>query len=171
EQKKFDAVIVWDISRFGRNLLHLKQNTEKLRQLGIGFIAIDNGIDTSSRDKTGELLLNILASIYEFELETIKERTQGGRDAARKNKEYFPGKTAYGYRWNDVEKRVELVDDEANDEAKIVKRIFHEYIYLGKSIPLLTEGLQKDHTPTRFGTQWSDSTVHRILHNPCYTGT
>ena len=167
EQKKFDAVIVWDISRFGRNLLHLKQNTEKLRQLGIGFIAIDNGIDTSSRDKTGELLLNILASIYEFELETIKERTQGGRDAARKNKEYFPGKTAYGYRWNEAERRIEVVDD----ESKIVKRIFHEYIYLCKSIPLITEGLQKDHTPTRFGTKWSDSTVHRILHNPCYTGT
>jgi site-specific DNA recombinase len=167
EQKKFDSVIVWDISRFGRNLLHLKQNTEKLRQLGIGFIAIDNGIDTSSRDKTGELLLNILASIYEFELETIKERTQGGRDAARKNKDYFPGKTAYGYRWNDVEKLVETI----LEEAETVKRIFHEYIYLNYSIPKITEGLQHDHVPTRSGTNWGDSVVHRILHNSCYTGT
>jgi site-specific DNA recombinase len=166
EDRKFDAVIVWDISRFGRNLLHLKQNTEKLKELEIAFIAIDNGIDTSSRDKTGELLLNILACIYEFELETIKDRTAGGRNDKRKKKEYFPGKTAYGYHWNEAELRVETVED----EKPIVERIFHEYIYLNKSIPAITEGLQKDHTPTRTGTKWGDSVVHRILHNPCYTG-
>ncbi|MGA2937699.1 MAG: recombinase family protein [Syntrophobacteraceae bacterium] len=167
EQKRFDAVIVWDISRFGRNLLHLKQNTERLKELGIAFLAIDNGIDTANRDKTGELLLNILASIYEFELETIKERTQGGRDAKRKKKEYFPGKTAYGYRWNAQELRVETVEA----EKPIVERIFKEYIYLNKSIPTITKGLQDDHVPTRSGTKWGDSVVHRILRNPCYTGT
>ena len=171
ENGKFDAVIVWDISRFGRNLLHLKQNTEKLKELEIAFIAIDNGIDTSSRDKTGELLLNILACIYEFELETIKDRTAGGRDRKRRDKAYFPGKTAHGYRWNEVDLRIETVDDEGNDEAAIVKRIFHEYIYLCKSIPQITEGLQHDHVPTRTGTNWGDSVVHRILHNPCYRGT
>ena len=168
EQHKFDAIIVWDISRFGRNLLHLKQNTERLKALGIAFLAIDNGIDTANRDNnTGELLLNILASIYEFELETIKARTKGGRDAARQNKEYFPGKTAYGYRWNEEELRVETVEH----EEPIVKRIHHEYIYGNKSIPAITEGLQKDHVPTRSGTAWGQSVVHRILHNPCYTGT
>src|SRR5208283_2323572 len=166
ENREFDAVIVWDISRFGRNLYNLKQNTERLKALDIAFLAIDNGIDTSSRDKTGELLLNILASIYEFELETIKDRTASGRNDKRMKKEYFPGKTAHGYCWNEQTRRVELVPR----EAETVKRIFTEYLYLGKSIPAITKGLQKDHEPTRFGTNWSDSTVHRILHNPCYTG-
>ncbi len=84
ENREFDAVIVWDISRFGRNLLHLKQNTERLKQLGISFLAVYNGIDTSKKDATGELFLNILAAIYEFELENIKERTANGRNAVRK---------------------------------------------------------------------------------------
>lgn len=38
ENWKFDAVIVWDISRFGRNLLHLKQNTDKLKELEIATL-------------------------------------------------------------------------------------------------------------------------------------
>ena len=171
EQKKFDAIIVWDISRFGRNLLHLKQNTERLKQLGISFLAVYNGIDTSKKDATGELFLNILAAIYEFELENIKERTTNGRNVVRKERKKFIGKLAYGYRWNDVKKRIETVEDEDNNEAAIVKRIFHEYIYLGKSTPAIAEGLQHDHIPTRSKGIWSDGYIHKILHNPCYRGS
>ena len=168
ETHKFDAIIVWDISRFGRNLLHLKQNTERLKQLGISFLAVYNGIDTSKKNATGELFLNILAAIYEFELENIKERTANGRNAVRKERKKFIGKLAYGYRWNDAEKRIETVQD----EAAIVKRIFHEYVYLGKSTPSIAEGLQNDHVPTRSGTKhWNDGYVLKILRNPCYTGT
>lgn len=164
EARKFDAVIVWDISHFGRNLLHLKQNTERLKQLGISFLAVYNGIDTSKRDATGELFLNILAAIYEFELENIKERTTTGRNAVRKERKKFIGKLAYGYRWNDAEKRIEVVDDDANNEAKVVRRIFHEYIYLGKSTPSIAEGLQHDHVPTRSGTKrWSDGYITKYF--------
>jgi site-specific DNA recombinase len=112
EAHKFEAVIVWDISRFGRNLLHLKQNTERLKELGIAFLAIDNGIDTSNRDKTGELLLNILASIYEFELETIKTRVLGGRLLKWQRGEIPMGEIPYGYRWNPQEKRYEHCPEE-----------------------------------------------------------
>jgi len=108
ENREFDAVIVWDISRFGRNLLHLKQNTERLKQLGISFLAVYNGIDTSKKDATGELFLNILAAIYEFELENIKERTANGRNAVRKERKRFIGKLAYGYRWNDAKSELRL---------------------------------------------------------------
>jgi DNA invertase Pin-like site-specific DNA recombinase len=167
EARKFDAVYVWDISRFGRNLLGLKQNTERLKQLGINFVSVYNGINMARKDASGELYLNILASIYEFELENIISRTRGGRDEARRKKEYFPGKTAYGYRWNEAELRVETVPD----EAAVVKRIFHEYIYLGKSTPAIAEGLQNDHIPTRSGGKWSDGYIHKLLHKECYRGS
>jgi putative DNA-invertase from lambdoid prophage Rac len=85
-QKRFDAVVVWKIDRFGRSVGQLVQNVQLLdKTYGVRFIAITQGIDTDQRNPTGKLLLHILAALAEFERETILERVHAGIAAAKAN--------------------------------------------------------------------------------------
>jgi putative DNA-invertase from lambdoid prophage Rac len=76
--KRFDAVIVWKLDRFGRSLPQLIENVQALDSYGVRFIAVTQGIDTDQRNPAGRLLLHILASLAEFERDTIIERVRSG---------------------------------------------------------------------------------------------
>ena len=84
-QRRFDAVLVYKLDRFGRSVLNLSQSLAALDSYGIRFLAISQGVDTDAANPTSRLLLNILASVAAFELELIKERTLLGVRAARAN--------------------------------------------------------------------------------------
>jgi len=49
--------------------------------LPVGFLSVQEGFDTTTA--RGRLLLNLLASLAEFELETIRERVKAGMDRAK----------------------------------------------------------------------------------------
>jgi len=82
-QRRFDVVVVWKLDRFGRSVLHLNQQLAALDSYGIRFIAASQGLDTDKSNPTSRLLLQILASVAEFERHLICERTLAGVRAAR----------------------------------------------------------------------------------------
>ena len=80
--QKGDTLIVWRLDRLGRTMPHLVALIEYLRQSGIGFRSICDGvIDTTTA--SGELIFNIFSSLAQFERRLIQERTKAGLDAAR----------------------------------------------------------------------------------------
>lgn len=81
--KKFDAVIVFKLDRFGRSVVHMAQHLQILESLNIRFLAISQGIDTDKANPASRLMLNILSSIAEFEKELIRERTVAGLKNAK----------------------------------------------------------------------------------------
>lgn len=81
-QRKFDAIAVYKIDRFGRSVLHLNQQLAALTSYGVRFIATSQSLDTDEKNPTSRLLLQILASVAEFEREMIRERTLSGIRAA-----------------------------------------------------------------------------------------
>ena len=82
-QRRFDCVAVYKIDRFGRSVLHLNQQLAALTSYGVRFIATSQSLDTDEKNPTSRLLLQILASVAEFEREMIRERTLSGIKAAR----------------------------------------------------------------------------------------
>src|SRR5450755_4923373 len=82
-KRKFDCVAVWKIDRFGRSVLHLNQQLAALTSHGVRFIATSQSLDTDEKNPTSRLLLQILASVAEFEREMIRERTLSGIKAAQ----------------------------------------------------------------------------------------
>lgn len=76
-----DTLVVWKLDRLGRSTIHLLQLLDKLRQRGIDFQAITQGIDTST--PVGRMLYGQLAVFAEFEREQIRERTKAGMKAAK----------------------------------------------------------------------------------------
>jgi len=82
-KRKFDCIAVYKIDRFGRSVLHLNQQLAALTSHGVRFIAISQSLDTDEKNPTSRLLLQILASVAEFEREMIRERTLSGIRAAQ----------------------------------------------------------------------------------------
>ena len=76
-----DAVIVYRYDRFARSLRQLVNALEEFRSLGIDFISIHEGVDTSTPN--GRLVFGIFASIAEFERELIRDRVRSGLAAAK----------------------------------------------------------------------------------------
>ena len=78
---RFDTVLVFKLDRAFRSVKNLHDTLAVWEPLGIGFLSAQEGFDTTTA--LGRLLLNILASLAEFELETIRERVAAGMDRAR----------------------------------------------------------------------------------------
>ncbi len=76
-----DAVVVYRYDRFARSLRQLVNALEEFRALGIDFISLHEGVDTSTPN--GRLVFGIFASIAEFERELICDRVRSGLAAAR----------------------------------------------------------------------------------------
>ena len=76
-----DAVVVYRYDRFARSLRQLVNALEEFRSLGIDFISIHEGVDTSTPN--GRLVFGIFASIAEFERELIRDRVRSGLAAAK----------------------------------------------------------------------------------------
>lgn len=84
-QHRFDAVLVFKLDRAFRSVKHMHDTLAVWDTLPVGFLSAQEGFDTTTA--LGRLLLNLLASLAEFELETIRERVIAGMDRARKEGE------------------------------------------------------------------------------------
>jgi DNA invertase Pin-like site-specific DNA recombinase len=83
--RRFDAVMVWKLDRFGRSVRNSLEGIETLRSHGVRFLAVSQSIDTDESNPTSRLMLHILASVAEFEREMIRERVSAGLRNARQN--------------------------------------------------------------------------------------
>lgn len=80
-KRRVDAVVVYRYDRFARSLRQLVNALEEFRSLGIEFISLHEGVDTSTPN--GRLVFGIFASIAEFERELIRDRVKSGIAAPR----------------------------------------------------------------------------------------
>ena len=77
-----DVVVVTRLDRLARSTRDFLNTLAELTERGVGFRSIkDTGIDTTSA--TGQLVLQILASIGEFERKLIRSRVEDGTKRAR----------------------------------------------------------------------------------------
>lgn len=80
-KRRVDAVVVYRYDRFARSLRQLVNALEEFRGLGIDFVSLHEGVDTSTPN--GRLIFGIFATIAEFERELIRDRVRSGIASAR----------------------------------------------------------------------------------------
>ena len=84
-QRKFDAVLVWKIDRWGRSLKHLVTSLAELDAYGVAFISLRDNLDLSM--PSGRLMMQLLGAFAEFERSIIQERVKAGlRNAVAKGR-------------------------------------------------------------------------------------
>ena len=81
-----DTVMVLSIDRIGRNLRELINLFSDFQERGINIIAVNQGIDTSTR--VGQMFFAFMAIFAQAELEFIKERQREGIEIAKKEGKY-----------------------------------------------------------------------------------
>jgi len=80
-KRQCDVVLVYRYDRFARSLHHLVSSLAEFDSLGVQFVSLHEGVDTSTPN--GRLIFHIFASIAEFERELIRERVKSGVAHAR----------------------------------------------------------------------------------------
>jgi len=73
-RRRFDAVVVWKIDRFGRSLKHLVNALADLCAYGVAFISFRDNLDLST--PSGRLMFQIIGAMAEFERSLIQERVK-----------------------------------------------------------------------------------------------
>ena len=74
--KKFDAIIGWDVSRFGRLMKEFVSFLSDMDDKDIGVIAVKNGLDTVS--SSGRMMMKLIGVLEEWNREMLIERTNAG---------------------------------------------------------------------------------------------
>lgn len=80
--KPGDTLVVWKLDRLGRSLPHLLDIVTGLRDSGIAFRSLTEGMDTDTPH--GELLFHIFGALAQYERALTRERVQAGLAAARR---------------------------------------------------------------------------------------
>ena len=72
-----DFVLVFKLSRFGRNAADVLSSLQRMQDFGVNLICVEDGID-SSKD-AGKLMISVLSAVAEIERENILVQTMEGR--------------------------------------------------------------------------------------------
>lgn len=162
-----DYVVVYKLSRFGRNAADVLNSLELIQDYGVNLICTDEGIDSSQA--SGRLLISVLSAVAQIERENILEQTMNGRREKARQGLWNGGQAPYGYKL--VGGKLEI-DEE---EAEIIKKIFEEYIdtpitMSGVATKLNQMGAVRRARGNSIGDYWCASTIRKIIGNPIYIG-
>jgi DNA invertase Pin-like site-specific DNA recombinase len=80
-RRKFDAVLVWKIDRFGRSLKHLVNALGDLCAYGVASVSFRDSLDLST--PSGRLMFQIIGAMAGFGRALIQERVRAGLLNAR----------------------------------------------------------------------------------------
>lgn len=81
-KRRFQMVLVFKLDRAFRSVKHMHDTLANWEVVGVSFQSVRERFDTSTA--LGRLLLNLLASLAEFELEMIRERVKAGMERAKR---------------------------------------------------------------------------------------
>jgi len=153
--KKYDGLIALKLDRVARNTRDVLILVEDvLEPLNKALVLLDLNVDTST--PTGKLILTVMAAVAQLERDTIRDRTQGGREAKARGGGYAYGSPPYGWK---TEKEC-LIPDE--DEQRII-RMMRNHRRSGKSLQEVADYLNGLSIPTKRGKRWEKEQVKRVL--------
>jgi site-specific DNA recombinase len=148
-----DTLVVISISRWGRNLGEIYKSVQLMETKGVKFLSIKENIDTSS--PYGRFTINLLSSLYEMELELIRERTKDTLKVKKENGKVY-SKTPFGF---------DRVGDDLIENKK-EKRLLRKMLRLkenGNSYGDVSKYLTKNRHKTKSGGKWTRENVYSVL--------
>ena len=161
---KIDMIITKSISRFARNTLDTLRYVRMLKERNIAVFFEEENINTLTMD--GELLLTILSSVAQQEVENISANVKKGLKMKMQRGELIGFQGCLGYDYDKETKSISI--NEA--EAEIVRYIFRRYAE-GAGAYTISKELRGLGYKTKYGGRtWPESTVRGILRNEKYKG-
>jgi site-specific DNA recombinase len=151
-----DALLVVKLDRLTRSVRDLGELVDRCTREGWALLSVGDAVDT--RTAAGRLVLNVLASVAQWEREAIGERTAAAMRWKRDAGEYTGGEVRYGYR---------LAADgrtlEADDAEQAVVSAAVELRAAGLSLRAVGAELAARGLMPRSGGRWHAETVKAVL--------
>lgn len=156
-KKQASMVIVYDLSRLSRSVLHTLQFVEEtIAPNGIEFVSLQNSIDTST--PMGKAFLTISACFNQLYRDEVSFKTKLALAHKKQKGEKTGGVVPFGYR---LVEGTYLVPDRAEIE---VIRVMHRMRKAGLTLREIVEELQNRGFKTKTGkSRWSHKVVRTIL--------
>jgi site-specific DNA recombinase len=160
KKKKFDVVLVYRLDRFVRSVLDLHELLQLMERYDVKFKSATEVFDTTSA--TGRLFITMIATLAQWERETIAERVHMGMLKKVEQGQRNGAPAPYGY---DLVNGKLVINEE---ESKWVKYIFQRYGTVGSQT--IAKELNGKGIKTKKGDIWSDFSIRYLLRNPIYAG-
>lgn len=163
EAGQVDGVIVAKLDRFGRSLIDSLAAIKRIDEAGGKFVSVAEQFDTST--PTGKLVLRIMLSLAEFELDRIREQWQVARARAVDRGVHVASRVPTGYR--KVPDGTLIPDP---DDAEVIRQVFVAKA-AGASWADLARLLNDAGVVGPYGAkQWTQRAMSHMLTNRVYLG-
>ena len=162
---KVSFVLVYKLSRFGRNAADVLSTLQIMQDYGVNLICVEDGID-SSKD-AGKLMISVLSAVAEIERENIRIQTMEGRIQKARDGKWNGGFAPYGY------KIVDGVLEINEEEAEAIRMIFDLYANTdmganGVAKHLENHGIRKIARQNGKYPLFTPHLIRSIINNPVY---
>ena len=164
---KVQYVLVFKLSRFGRNAADVLSSLQRMQDYGVNLICVEDGID-SSKD-SGKLMISVLSAVAEIERENILVQTMEGRRQKAREGKWNGGFAPYGYKLENGELLI------AEDEAEVIRIIYDKYITTNMGAISIANflnehGYKKKIRQNNTLEMFSSNFIMRVIDNPVYCG-
>lgn len=82
QRREIDAVLVTELSRWGRSTVDLLHTLEEMHARGVSVVAL-NGLAFDLATPSGRMMATVLGGVAQFERELIRERVRSGLAATK----------------------------------------------------------------------------------------
>ena len=164
EDGKIDMVLTKSISRFARNTVDTLKYVRLFKSKNVPILFEEENILTT--DMPGELLLTILSSVAQQEIETMSSHIRLGNKMKAERGEMIGFNGIYGYDC-DTKKNLMTINEK---EAPTVRLIYKMYLE-GHGCNRIARTLEEMQILSPRGKKkWQYSTINKILRNEKYIG-
>lgn len=153
-------VIAWKSNRMGRHMLDAMINEERLRDMGIRVLYVEEDFDDTA---AGRFAARSMMNVNQFYSDAMSEDIRRGlMDNAEKC--MVNGSVPFGYR-----RGADGCFEVDPEKAEIVREIFKRFLD-GESFAEIGRDLNSRGIRTKRGNPWNKNSFHRLLSNETYIG-
>ena len=134
-KRKFDRVIVYELSRLGRSIVDVINTIHELEEVGVNIFVVKNGIDTSTSQ--GKIFANFINIFSELERDFLVSRQKESIKRIRKQ----------GGNWG----KGKLISDEMRDRIVVLREEGFSYRGISTECDVAVSSIQyvlKTHSMT-----------------------
>lgn len=188
---KIDYILVYDASRFGRfqKMSEVWRLLRICEERDISLATVMRGLPKEKGSVMDSFIITLDFSMSGETSKTLSEKVSYGSAKIASQGYSVGGCAPYGYvrvLLNEERERVRILEHKVHKEvsnqrvsfepaktgeAKIVQRIYREFVARGRFPNEIADGLNNDGIPTAKGRLWNSSCIIRILTNETYIGT